>query len=107
MLPDYVMFLMTATALVSSLYYAFKKHSWIVGSWSIPLFWITLFYLVLTLNIEPINSNMDIRLSVFRPAQFFFYLGVIVYLANGRFNQMIDSAVEKVKSVWNNISSRL
>lgn len=84
------MLALTLAALVAAVVHGHKRRSYVVMSWAVPLLWTAVFYTVLVFDIEPINSDLDLRLAFFRPGQAFLFAGIVVYLLNGRVNAALD-----------------
>lgn len=77
-----------------------RQFPWTTAVWLLPMFWMAVFYGILVFQIEPIHSDPTLRVALYRPGFFFFFLFVILDKLNGRVNLFLDSILQGVSCFW-------
>lgn len=88
---------------------ATSKHQfpWTTAVWLLPMLWMLIFYGILAFQIEPINSDPALRVSLYRPGFFFFFVFVILDKLNGRVNLFLDRISQGVSCFLASIRRKL
>lgn len=74
-----------------------RPVSWTTAVWLLPMLWMLIFYGALALQVDPIHNDPALRVALFRPGFFFFFVFVVLDKLNGRINLLIDSALRGVE----------
>ena len=75
-----------------------KEQNYFVRAMTLPTMVLATFYMVLTLDIEPIASNTDLRLAIFRPSLIALVAFMAAFFLNGRINTEIGRWIHRPRN---------
>ncbi len=101
--PPWLMLLVTIAAFIGAAYYAKRHEDYMVAAWMMPLFWLLLFYAILTFQIDPIHGDVEIRESLEWTGEFFLLLFMCLRFLNGNVNRLIA----RIHPKWTQFQARV
>ncbi len=98
--PDEVMLILAIGLFLGSLYYGTHNHKWVVTMWALPSLWLIAFYALLTWGPQNIETDTVLRTTLHRPGTAGLFFLVVVFLWNGRVNDLLSQTLNYLRRTW-------